>query len=365
MRITKIFVKGLFGMFDHEIPLNQDSRITLVHGPNGVGKSVMLHMLHSYCEGKIGIFRSTPFEQFRIDFGDGKSITLGRQYNDATLTIQHAAGLENEVTTFKVAQSDDEEKEVDTAFGKWRFGSSCNTELIDTFRLVSSRYEAYRSASDIDYVSAFISDIEEEIRSVFSDLEGSDFFELLEVMITGKYSRWSHHEESPLESLLEWIRKWEDRIEQVRGYFLQAIEREDHEQECNFFAVIEFCRMVNARFLYKEMDFYGGHILFYNLDLGNVVDDTTVPLTALSSGEQHLLTLYYRLLFDPEYTTTHLFIIDEPEISMNVVWQRNFLNDLQRIVELRKFDVLIATHSPQIIHDKWDWVVHLGTKADD
>ena len=58
-------------------------------------------------------------------------------------------------------------------------------------------------------------------------------------------------------------------------------------------------------------------------------------------------------------------MIDEPELSMNVVWQRNFLKDLQRIIELRKFDVLIATHSPMIIHDKWDWVVHLGEKVDD
>ena len=30
MRITKISVKGLFGMFDHEIPLNQESRITIM-----------------------------------------------------------------------------------------------------------------------------------------------------------------------------------------------------------------------------------------------------------------------------------------------------------------------------------------------
>ena len=41
MRITKISVKGLFGMFDHEIPLNQESRITIIHGPNGVGKTVL------------------------------------------------------------------------------------------------------------------------------------------------------------------------------------------------------------------------------------------------------------------------------------------------------------------------------------
>ena len=69
------------------------------------------------------------------------------------------------------------------------------------------------------------------------------------------------------------------------------------------------------------------------------------------------------LLFEIE--SDSLVMIDEPELSLNVVWQRNFLRDLQRIIELRKFDVLIATHSPMIIHDKWDWVVHLGEKVDD
>ena len=34
-------------MFDHEIPLNQESRITIVHGPNGVGKTVLLKMIDS------------------------------------------------------------------------------------------------------------------------------------------------------------------------------------------------------------------------------------------------------------------------------------------------------------------------------
>ncbi len=87
-----------------------------------------------------------------------------------------------------------------------------------------------------------------------------------------------------------------------------------------------------------------------------------IPLSKLSSGEQQLLVLYFRLLFEIEPDT--LVMIDEPELSMNVVWQRNFLKDLQRIIELRNFDVLIATHSPQIIHDKWDWMVALGETID-
>ena len=119
-----------------------------------------------------------------------------------------------------------------------------------------------------------------------------------------------------------------------------------------------FKEILNERLLYKSLEI--------DEDEGiKIVDENgdEVHPSYLSSGEQHLLILYSQLLFEIEPDT--LVMIDEPEISMNVVWQRNFLKDLQRIVELRKFDILIATHSPMIIHDKWDWVVHLGAKADD
>jgi predicted ATP-binding protein involved in virulence len=38
MRIQQISVNGLFGIFDHVIPLNMDERITIIHGPNGFEK---------------------------------------------------------------------------------------------------------------------------------------------------------------------------------------------------------------------------------------------------------------------------------------------------------------------------------------
>jgi len=47
MRIKKITVKKLFGMFCHEIPLNMDDHITIIHGPNGIGKTILLKMLNA------------------------------------------------------------------------------------------------------------------------------------------------------------------------------------------------------------------------------------------------------------------------------------------------------------------------------
>ena len=85
MRIARISVKGLFGMFDHEIPLNQESRITIVHGPNGVGKTVLLRLIHALfsCDYYYAI-DGVPFEQIRIDFDTGAFIIVEKrcQTND-------------------------------------------------------------------------------------------------------------------------------------------------------------------------------------------------------------------------------------------------------------------------------------------
>lgn len=37
LRVRSIRVSGLFGLYDHEVVLDKD-RITVIHGPNGVGK---------------------------------------------------------------------------------------------------------------------------------------------------------------------------------------------------------------------------------------------------------------------------------------------------------------------------------------
>jgi len=111
-------------------------------------------------------------------------------------------------------------------------------------------------------------------------------------------------------------------------------------------------KMTNDRFLYKELE--------VSRDKGFVFVNPRgdeVPVTGLSSGEQHRLVLLYELLF--RVSEGALILIDEPELSLHVVWQESFLRDIQEIARIRNFDVLIATHSPQIISDRWDLTVEL------
>ena len=87
------------------------------------------------------------------------------------------------------------------------------------------------------------------------------------------------------------------------------------------------------------------------------INNKELKLSELSSGEQHEVVLLYELIFKTKPNI--LVLIDEPEISLHVTWQKEFLNDLLKIVKIQNFQVLIATHSPSIINDRWDLVYNL------
>ncbi|MEL9821523.1 ATP-binding protein, partial [Escherichia coli] len=85
----------------------------------------------------------------------------------------------------------------------------------------------------------------------------------------------------------------------------------------------------------------------------------TIALDSLSSGEQHLIVLIGRLVF--ETSNDSLVLIDEPEISFHPEWQEKFIEILNEIKKMNGFDVILATHSPILIgEDYWDNVVELA-----
>jgi len=83
-----------------------------------------------------------------------------------------------------------------------------------------------------------------------------------------------------------------------------------------------------------------------------------LPLESLSSREQHELVLLHELLFD--VPAGSLILIDEPELSLHVTWQKDLLPELLEIAKLTNLDFLLATHSPYIVGDRNDLMVRLG-----
>ncbi|MFE6744659.1 AAA family ATPase [Kitasatospora purpeofusca] len=113
-----------------------------------------------------------------------------------------------------------------------------------------------------------------------------------------------------------------------------------------------FRDIVNSRFLFKTLKISRDGFAFVT-QAGQ-----DISARGLSSGEQHELVLTYDLLFNVEPNS--LVLIDEPEISLHVAWQQEFLNDIARIAETASLRFVVATHSPQVIHKWWKRTVALG-----
>ena len=113
-----------------------------------------------------------------------------------------------------------------------------------------------------------------------------------------------------------------------------------------------FKELVNKRFSYKRVEVEREHGFLLSSRTGG----SLLPID-LSSGEQHELVLLYELLFRTRPNA--LVLIDEPELSLHVAWQVEFLKDLERVIKLSCFDVILATHSPQIINNRWELTVEL------
>jgi len=82
-----------------------------------------------------------------------------------------------------------------------------------------------------------------------------------------------------------------------------------------------------------------------------------IDIGELSSGEQHIIVMIGRLIFESK--KGDLILIDEPEISLHPEWQEVYIESLEEIRKEREFRILMATHSTMIIGHRWDDVIEL------
>ena len=67
----------------------------------------------------------------------------------------------------------------------------------------------------------------------------------------------------------------------------------------------------------------------------------------LSSGEKQIVTFFAYLIFGLKTTNQSIFIVDEPELSLHLNWQRKFVDAIMSINQ--NVQLIFATHAPEMI----------------
>ena len=75
--------------------------------------------------------------------------------------------------------------------------------------------------------------------------------------------------------------------------------------------------------------------------------EKALSIQYLSSGERQLIVFFANLIFGVKDTTSGIFVVDEPELSLHLSWQKVFV---KKALEVNKnVQFIFATHAPEII----------------
>lgn len=397
MRIKEIRVTNLFGMFNHTIKLNLDERITVVYGINGIGKTMLFRLVYNYFTLTTGQWRYLPFEKLEITFENNFIEKIYKDNKNYTIDIFNENNIKQAVKDYKtfnyIAEEYHKKGLKITNEHLSIFHDPVKVYFIKTQRLFTPKVVEVLIENKGDKTTPFNtvydSILKETVEIYSKELANliqekhSEYSKLSEKLEQTLGKRLMNKEVKTISDINE-LRNENEKLENRRkelnsvGLFESKNEEEliipddiddlskavlsvniqDMKSKLKIFdELYERLKIFldilnNKRFSYKQ--------IFIHPEEGFVFKNSNekeLKATDLSSGEQNEIVMFYDLLFKIEENS--LVLIDEPEISLHVAWQKEFLNDMSEIVKLRNFDILIATHSPQIINGNWNLTVEL------
>ena len=111
--------------------------------------------------------------------------------------------------------------------------------------------------------------------------------------------------------------------------------------------------------------FFSNKTLEINANEGLIIkssNGTVLSPEQLSSGEKQILFLFCRVISCADDSL--IVMIDEPEISLNIKWQEKFLEAINAFIGKNNVQIIIASHSIDLINPYIESVARLGKKED-
>lgn len=335
MKIRTITVYGLFGECDCGLSLNQGP-LTFIYSQNGFGKSTVTRALAAAFRGEFETLAAMPFERMDICFSNDTALII-ENYSEFSVQIQkneieQYISAEETRSLMPVTYIPPERQIVRKNDGRTVPAISVySAELRDRIRFAKENSELTLPDSVTEtYTDGELIDKCRDLKAKLDFMSGAG---IAPDMPPGLRFPPERHD---LGNKKERYERLVPALEEyIKKYYLLAE------------SVVVFKDIINSLYIRKTIELSEKDNLNVRLDSGK-----DLPLMFLSSGEKQIFVLFYRMLFQTDPGA--LVILDEPEISLHVEWQQRLGSILADVAKLRDLQILIATHSPQIIHDKWD-----------
>ena len=344
MKLRSLTVTGLFNEFNYELELNPD--LTYIHSPNGFGKTILMHLVYSILKGDMAYVEETPFQRMDLRFEDESTLIL--EYKQGRLMTSM---VKNDLNTPITVE------EMETIADAVYISPDRLTirkkdgHLVDALEAYAQElYETVRRAKD----DSALKDVPKKERKDMTDSELEFWCKDLKAKLdfikdagfepdipTGMRFPPSRYE----------IAEMRDAYEDLAYSIQEYVERDYQLAE----SIIVYKDIVNDIFINKSIDFSDSGKVIVTMNNG-----TTLPVSKLSSGEEQLLIMFYIILFHSK--TGSIILLDEPELSLHVSWQQMLGDYFSDICRVRKVQMIVSTHSPQVIHDRWDHAKELVQK---
>lgn len=386
--IREIEIKKLFGRFDYFIKLSEDG-ITILTGPNGFGKSTILDIITAIANGNLEYFFNLEFSAIQIFMDNSKESFLIKNIEKDLIingqTINKLDFMDWKKRRYRVnGQFNLEEADLDQKIHETIFSMKNvvgeiyrieeqrliqmdignNIKIIDGRRVVDGQ-TIIQTVNEIPRkLRKRMSEVASEYSSVANKLDSTfpqrlfaqkegiskDEFDKKLCEMQEKVCKLNKYGISDI-GRLEDIQFKEDDARALKVYFDDFQEK--YSKYKKLVQQLElFTDIVNKRFKFKKV-YVSKELGIYILD-----DGRTIPLSKLSSGEKETIVLFYQLIFDVQDGI--MLLIDEPEISLHIAWQRMFVEDMKKIVEQKRMTALIATHSIPLVSGNGNIQIDLG-----
>lgn len=413
-RMMQFKVEKLFGRFNYDLQLNKEG-LTILTGPNGFGKSTILKCIEALSKGVLGVsyYFTIDFEKIEVILENYK-ITIQKEKDKIVINgIKFSKKqFENVVERldrrlymrridkdtwidrrngnyisandyFKEIYSDDEEI-------LYELNENGSSELVKEMKKIGMYIgKIYFIREQRLITEKYNPRTEQKMVNVINELP--DKFRELVSRISNDYSRvankldstypnrlFSNEEKIDEEEYRQKMFIMNQKFEKLNKYDLSNMQKSEgvvFKEEHAKALKIYFDDFDEKYKVYEDLiikldmytDIINSRLKFKNIKISRndgikIVDSEnegkTIPLNSLSSGEKQEIVLFYELIF--ESGNNELLLIDEPEISLHIAWQKMFMDDLLRIVKYKGINSIVATHSPQIINNHWERQIDLG-----